>query len=84
MTLIITQNTKYYSAKEIEEAIRKTIVFDQAVELESVGSTMIALDPEMANKFVRDFFKALKQVSEKETRVEIKNKEALCSLPDCN
>lgn len=86
--LIIREDSKYYTAKEIELAIRKVIVFGgQEYRDPNTGFTMsIADNGETANAFVKDFFAALKDVvkDQPEKMVAIKNKDIQCTIPECN
>lgn len=88
MTLIIREESKYYSAKEIEMAIRKCIVFSgQEYRDPNTGFTMsVADNGSIANNFIKDFFAALKDVikDQPEKTIAVKNKDIQCTLPECN
>lgn len=85
MSILLQEETKLYTPKEIEAAIRKMVKFSGAeiVDRNTGFSMMVADNGEQTDMFVRDFFVELKSVAGNDPKV-IRIRSGVCSIPECN
>ncbi len=85
MSLLIQEETKYYSAIEIENVIRKIMVMQsEGIVDPNTGFKMnIADDGRIMNQFITEFF-ALLKINEKGKEKTVKIRMEKSTIAECN